>query len=388
MRVLISAVGTRGDVEPALALAAQVRALGSEVRMCVPPNFTGWAQALGFEARPIGVAMRAPRKGEPPPVVPDLVADQFVVVGAAAEGCGLIVGAGAHQYAARSIAEARGLGYALAVYAPVALPTPEFPPSGAPREPADANLAAWDRYRLGWNDRSLARVNANRATLGRGPLDDSYGHILGETPWLACDAVLGPAPETPGRKIVQTGAWRLADESPLPAEVERFLQAGEAPVYIGFGSMPAAEDLGRIGVEAARAVGRRVILSRGWAELAAIDDAADCLAIDDMNHGALFPRVAAVAHHGGAGTTTAAALAGVPQAVTPMFGDQVYWGRRIVELGLGASTPAAGLTAERLAGVLADALGPEAAARAKAVATRVTPDGAAVAARQLLETFG
>jgi vancomycin aglycone glucosyltransferase len=83
MRVLISSVGTRGDVQPAVALALELRKLGCDVRMCIPPNFVGWARELGFEAKPIGIEMRAPRPGEPPPVIPDLIADQFAVVEAA-----------------------------------------------------------------------------------------------------------------------------------------------------------------------------------------------------------------------------------------------------------------------------------------------------------------
>src|SRR4051812_26941327 len=122
MRVLLSVVGTRGDVQPVFALALEVRALGHEVRLCVPPNFIEWAQGLGFAATPVGIEMRAPRAGVAPQPVPDLITDQFDTVGAAAEGCDFILGANAHQYAARSIAELRGIPYVNAVYAPTALP--------------------------------------------------------------------------------------------------------------------------------------------------------------------------------------------------------------------------------------------------------------------------
>lgn len=388
MRILISAVGTRGDVQPAIALALEVRALGWEARLCLPPNFCDWAAGLGFEARPVGVAMRAPRPGKPPPVVPDLIADQFDKLGAAAEGCGLIVGCGAHQYAARSIAEQRGLGSVEAVYAPVSLPSPDLGPPGSPEggEPAET-LRLWDDYRRRWNERSLERVNANRARLRLPPLADSLDHILTDRPWLACDRLLGPAPATPGRDVVQTGAWILPDTSPLPRALEAFLEAGDPPVYFGFGSMPASGEISRTLVEAARAVGRRVILSQGWAELGLIDAAADGVAVGDVNHAALFPRVALVAHHGGAGTTTASALAGAAQLVLPMFSDQFYWGRRVEALGIGRATPAANLDVEGLARSLEAALRPDVAARARAVAGEVSRDGAAVAARRLTEAF-
>src|SRR5689334_13110134 len=103
MQMLICAAGTRGDVQPAVALALAARDCGWAVRMCAPPNFVGWVGGLGFEAVPMGVEMRPLRPGDPPPAIPDLIGDQFETVGRAAEGCRVIVGAGAHQYAARSV---------------------------------------------------------------------------------------------------------------------------------------------------------------------------------------------------------------------------------------------------------------------------------------------
>src|SRR5690348_13044430 len=131
MRILISSVGTRGDVQPALALAISLRDLGQQVRLCVPPNFVSWAADLGFEASSIGVEMRAPRPGETPAPLPDLIRDQFEVVQAAAAGCDLIVGAGVHQYAVRSVAELTGAGCVVAAYSPTALPSLDLEPSGA-----------------------------------------------------------------------------------------------------------------------------------------------------------------------------------------------------------------------------------------------------------------
>jgi vancomycin aglycone glucosyltransferase len=388
MIVLMSSVGTRGDVQPVVALALAARSLGHQVRLCVPPNFIDWVTGLGFAATPIGIEMRAPRRGAAAPAVipdliPDLITDQFDSVGSAARGCDLIVAGGAHQYAARSIAEANGVRYVVAVYAPVSLPSPALEPPGqvvAPDGPV-ATARLWDETRRTWNARSLERVNANRARLGLAPVDDVIGHILGASPWLAADAVLAPAPPTPGIEVMQTGAWILPDAAPLAPELEAFLAAGEAPVYLGFGSMPVANGTSGMLIAAARAAGRRVILSQGWADLAPIDDAPDCIAIGEVNQQALFPRVAAVVHHGGAGTTTAAARAGAPQVVVPMFNDQFYWGRRVRDLGVG--TTVAGLDAEPLASALCEVLEPAVAARASAMAGTVSADGAAIAARRL-----
>ena len=366
MRVLLSVVGTRGDVQPVIALGLQVRELGHEVRLCLPPNFITWAQDLGFSATSLGIEMRAPRPGVAAPPVPDLIADQFETIALAARGCDVILGANAHQYAARSIAELHGIPYLSALYAPSALPT-------------EGNSRAW-------NERSRDRVNANRRRLGLAAIDDVLSHIVTNRPWLATDPLLDPPSASPGITLVQTGAWILTDESPLSAELEHFLAAGEPPVYVGFGSMPAAEGTSRTLIEATRAAGRRAIVARGWAELGSIDHAADCIVIGDVNQQALFPRVAAVVHHGGAGTTHAAARAGVPQVLVPMFGDQPHWANRVRELGLGTSLPLAELGVDRLATALRDTIQPTIVARATAIAPRIASDGAAVAARRLSDT--
>ncbi len=384
MRVLVSAVGTRGDVQPAIALAIALRARGHDVRLAVPPNFVAWAASLGFEASPLGIEMRAPRAGAAPTaeqmraLASDLITGQFEAIGAAAEGCDAIVGAGAHQYAVRSIAELRGIPSYVAVYAPVSLPSTDLAPVAAPGEPWDpsANVATrWQESLAAWNARSLERVNQNRARLGLSPIADVLRHILGDSCWLAADSALGPAPTTPGMRVVGTGAWILEDEAPLPDALEAFLGAGDPPIYVGLGSMPAAKETSRALIEAVRAAGRRVILSQGWAELELVDDAADAIAIGDVDHRALFSRLAAVVHHGGAGTTTTAARAGVPQVVTPMFGDQFYWGMRVEQLGLGRCTPLASLS-----GALRASLAPDVAERARALAGEIRSDGAEIAA--------
>ncbi len=220
------------------------------------------------------------------------------------------------------------------------------------------------------------------------PIDDVLEYVLTDHTWLAADAALAPVPATPGRKIFQTGTWVLADRMPLPADLEAFLESGEPPILVGFGSMPAAASASRQLIGAARAVGRRILVSRGWAGLDLIDNVPDCMAVGDVNYDMLFPRVAAVVHHGGAGTTAAAARAGVPQVITPMFGDQFYWAGRIVDLELGATTSYSTMTEESLTDALREALDPAVAVRAHTFAGQVRWDGATVAARQLEVEYG
>ena len=149
---------------------------------------------------------------------------------------------------------------------------------------------------------------------------------------------------------------------------------------MGFSSVRAPQDVARVAIGAIREQGRRVLVSRGWADLALIDDRDDCFAVGEVNHQALFKRVAAVVHHGGAGTTTTAARVGVPQVVVPQIADQPYWAGRVAELGIGAAHDGPTPTVESLSAALATALDPETRARAAAMSGRIRTDGATVAA--------
>jgi vancomycin aglycone glucosyltransferase len=165
-----------------------------------------------------------------------------------------------------------------------------------------------------------------------------------------------------------------------------FLEAGPPPVYVGFGSMRAPKDIARVAIEAIRAQGRRVLLASGWADLALIDDAGDCFAVGEVNQQALFGRVAAVVHHGGAGTTTTATRAGAPQVVVPQWADQPYFASRVAALGIGAAHDVTAPTTGSLSAALSTALTPGTRARAAAVAGTIRTDGATVAATLLLES--
>ena len=197
---------------------------------------------------------------------------------------------------------------------------------------------------------------------------ESVGTTLADTdrPWLAADQTLAPWIETADLDVVQTGAWIRSDQRQLSLELEAFLDAGEPPVYFGFGSMRAPQDVSQAMIKAARAVGRRAIVSRGWAGVTLPDNEPDCLSIGEVNLQALFRRVAAVVHHGGAGTTTAAAQAGTPQVVVPQMYDQHYWAKRVHQLGIGTAHAPGAPTADSLTEALSHTVQPDVAARARA----------------------
>lgn len=405
MRVLLSTIGSRGDVQPLVALASQLKALGQEVRLCVPPDFHDWIVSLGLPVTPIGPELRTATASRPP-ATPDwfsperrrqlaeaTVAAQFETIVTAAQGCNLIVAATALQIAAGSVAEKMGIPYVFAAYCPTVLPSPHHAPPPLPAVPGQAPAAAtadnrelWDRDAKRFNDLFGGVLNSHRASIGLPPIGDVRSYIFTDRPWLAADPGLAPWPDPADEAVIQTGAWILPDERPLSRELETFLTTGEPPVYFGFGSIRAPQDFSHVMIQTARALGRRAIVSRGWADLSVIDDEPDCLAIGDVNHQALFKQVAAVVHHGGAGTTTAAALVGTPQVVIPQMYDQHYWAQRIHHLGIGTAHAPGTPTTDSLIAALERTLQPDVAARAQSIAPAVRSDGAEAAAQRLISS--
>lgn len=401
MRVLLSTIGSRGDVQPLVALAVEVRARGHEAHLCVPPDFAQWIEGLGFTVTPIGPELRsfqsasaaaAPPSAEQRQAMTNaMITNQFDVIAKAAIGCDVIVGATALQIAAPSIAEVMGIRYVFAAYCPAVLPsTYHAPPvlamrGDTPAQSRDEYAALWARDSERFSALMGETLNTNRARLGLGAIHDVRTHIFTERPWLASDFALGPWPDANDKSVMQTGAWILPDARKLDDELETFLDDGDPPVYFGFGSMRASAKLGEIALQAARAVGRRVIVSRGWADLSVSESSNDCYVIGEVNQQTLFRRVAAVVHHGGAGTTTAAGGAGVPQVIIPQMYDQHYWAERVQQIGIGIAHSPGVPTAESLAECLSRALRPETVVQAQAIATKVGCDGACRAAERLLQ---
>ncbi|MCP2324035.1 vancomycin aglycone glucosyltransferase [Hamadaea flava] len=401
MRVVLTTWGSRGDIEPLAGLAVRLKELGAEVRFCAAPDeeFVELLAREGIELIPLGPTVKSVVARERPPtaddafrLAADLVAARFETLGQAAQGSDVMVATGLMPSGARSVADKLGLRYWLAAFHVYGLPSQHYKPGRRPGTPSTADendlKALWRQdaeavYRLYGE-----AENSHRAAIGLPPVENIRDYVFGEPVLLASDPVLCPWAELTDLDLIQTGAWILPDRRPLPAEVTEFLAAGEPPVYVGFGSMAmhSTPGLARIVVDAVRAQGRRVLLAKGWAQLAAIDAQNDCLAVGDISHQALFPQVAAVVHHGGAGTTTAAAMAGVPQVVVPQFADQPLWAGRVAELGIGVAHDGPTPTFDSLSAALKTVLTTETRDRAKEVGSTLRTDGTTVAAKLILES--
>lgn len=160
-------------------------------------------------------------------------------------------------------------------------------------------------------------------------------------------------PEDYPEHVYMTGYWFLDQESAweLSSELTTFLENGPAPIYIGFGSMSAINTQGRTEkiIEAVQATGMRAIFASGWSDLKSYKFPDEIFLIKSVPHDWLFSRVVAVVHHGGAGTTAAGLRAGRPTLVCPFLGDQPFWGRQVHDLAVGPKPiPQREITSENL----------------------------------------
>jgi UDP:flavonoid glycosyltransferase YjiC (YdhE family) len=365
MNVLMCPIGSRGDVQPLIALGLGLRAAGHAVGFCAPPDFEAWITGLGFAYHAVGsdfqrtLELHASELASRP--VATLRAGlrfllgeidrQFEGVDRAAADAELMIGLGL-QLAARSVAEARGIPYFLVLPVPQPVPSPDHPPLGVPHQTLPGWLnrlshrAMWALLDVGLRD----RINARRSERGLDRLPHAMNASLSPQMLLAFDDVLAAKGRSDAYQVTQVPALIYRDESPLSESLERFLQRGQPPVYIGFGSMsdPAPAHTRELIEEVAAALQRRFVycLGAARADLASSDR---CLVIRHAPHRQLFPRVAAIVHHGGAGTTAAAMRSGRPQLVVPHLSDQYFNGHLVHGRGLGeAPIPRARLTARRL----------------------------------------
>ncbi|MEV5017999.1 glycosyltransferase [Streptomyces sp. NPDC053780] len=398
MRILIAAAGSRGDVAPYTGLGAELSRAGYDVALAVPDAFEPLAREAGLEVRrlPADTRMRGSGKGRRDVM---RTAAAFITelgqgfADAVDEGTDLLLLSTTTAPLGWHLAEATGTP-SLGVYLQPTTPTGDFPPvvTGA-RSLGRLGNRAMGRFALRMVDRVYEQAVARlRHRLDLPPASPSEMRRRQErATWpvlhgFSTALVPRPSDWRPGLDVVGNW-WPQHDPAErLPAGLEDFLAAGPRPVLVGFGSMASGEGerLSEIAVRALRRAGLRGILQAGSAGLAADGD--DVLTIGDVPHALLFPRLAAVVHHGGAGTSAAALRAGVPAVTVPVTADQPFWAARLAALGAATDPiPFRSLTAERLADCLDRVVRQQSHSRAAATAAQhmATENGA----RRALETI-
>jgi UDP:flavonoid glycosyltransferase YjiC (YdhE family) len=378
MRIAIMAPGSRGDVEPYIALGKGLQGAGHVVRLVTHENFQDLVNAHGVELWPIegsvqdvveSTEMRALlERGSFVSILSQMAkeAQRAALAGAngglaACSGMDLVIAGIGGLFIGIALAEKLRLPLLQAYYIPFT-PTRAFPSFVLPKLPSwFAGVLNPMSYQVArqmmWQGFRSADKVARRKALGIlpapfwGPFD---ADCLQRRPILYgySPAVIPKPPDWDSSTHV-TGYWFLdpaEDWSPPTALVE-FLEAGPPPVFVGFGSMSSRrpEETAGLVLRALAQAGQRAIILAGWSGLHMPHFPDTVFVIDSVPYSWLFPRVAAVVHHGGAGTTSAGLRAGVPSIVIPFFGDQPFWGRRVADLGVGpAPIPRRKLTAERL----------------------------------------
>lgn len=402
MRIALAAVGTTGDVRPFATLASALTDAGHDVTAISWPLHEPAFADTGAtfiaagppttddDVRRAAVAAAAERS----PLGQVRVLRDFHLRGGADHQRALREVLRGHEVAvihgihALAVAAARdeGVRHATAVFDPVLLPTRSAPPAGLPGLGPLNGFAWWmlDRA-MGGHDRALATVlrEAGSTSTGQHLFRDRSPllHLVAVSP-----AIAPPPPDLPA-SVAFTGAWiPAAEPEPLPANVEAFLAAGPPPVVVTFGSM-AVGDGAAVASQvrgALEAAGLRGVAQAGATGLEGASDER-LLFAGAVEHRVLFPRAAAVVHHGGAGTTHAAVAAGVPSVVVPQIGDQRFWAARLEALGV-APPPLAprDLRATPLAARLRAAV--ELAPHAQRLARAVADDDGLATAVHLVES--
>lgn len=379
MRIAIIAPGSRGDVQPYIALGKGLKNAGNNVRFVTHQNFEALINSHGLEFWPV--------EGDVQNIVQNKAMQERIESGnfllllaqmakeaqrgalhlagsglAACQGMELVLAGMGGLYIGLSLAEKLDLPLLQAYLVPFT-PTQEFASVLVSNPPAwlggTINRISHHLTRqMMWQGFRAADKLARQKVLGLPPAPFSGPYHSERTRDLPILYGFSPsvirAPPDWDDHVHVTGYWFLdsADDWSPPAVLTDFLDSGSPPVYIGFGSMSSRkpEQTADLVIKALKQCNQRAILLSGWGGLQSTDLPDSVLMIDSVPHAWLFPRVTAVVHHGGAGTTAAGLRAGVPSVTIPFFGDQPFWGQRIAELGVGpAPIPKKKLTVERLA---------------------------------------
>jgi sterol 3beta-glucosyltransferase len=385
MRIAILASGSRGDVQPYIALGKGLADAGHAVKMLTHDGYEKQIRSYGLDFSVL--------KGNPQEVAESeemlnlLEKGNFLAINAhtskivkeasqhwardglvACKDAELLIAGVGGLFVALALAEKLNIPLLQAYVFPFTV-TRDFPAALVPKSVAQfgggANRLSHQLFRqIMWQGSRVADklVRQNVLNLPAAPFFGPYnGPRFQQLPALyGFSPSVIPQPSD-WRNAKVTGYWFLDTSSDWvpPKALTDFLHTGSPPVNIGFGSMGSRkpEETANLVLEALEKSKQRAILLSGWSGMRRENMPDSVFLLDSVPHSWLFPRVAAVVHHGGAGTTAAGLRAGVPSIVIPFFGDQPFWGERVAALGVGPKPiPRKKLTAEKLASAIQTAV--------------------------------
>ena len=377
MKITIISAGSRGDVQPYVALGKGLKEAGHVVGILASQDFQNLITSHGLDFYDMGGSMETVAQSmqglleqgnflkilmSMGPAAERLVGQATVNGLAACQGSDLIIAGLGGLFIGLALSEKLGIPFVPAYLYPFT-PTREFSSVLSPlpqmRLPSWANSLShrvaqqmmWQTYRAADNKARSQMLQIAPASFW-GPFASLQRQkqtiLYGYSPKVI------PFPKDWGDFLHVTGYWFLEPSAGWepPIDLVNFLQSGPPPVYIGFGSMVnrKPEETADLVLQALARTSQRGILSSGWGGLKKEELPETVFMIGSIPHTWLFPKMAAVVHHGGVGTTAAGLRAGIPAIVTPFMGDQPFWGQRIYELGVGPRPiPRRRLTVDRLA---------------------------------------
>lgn len=374
MHITLVTWGSRGDIQPFVALGKRILAADHQVRILASKDFKEFITERGIDFAPLSLDFRAlfADEGSLSIIREGVSILEFVrrmapsadettqfasdIVAASADTDLLIAGQGNILFAVGTAADKLGIPFMLCVMQPI-LPTRDHPnPMFWQGQPGNSliNMLGNLYVNLNLYDVYFKPMNVARQNLGMRPMSLlTFLRLQGSMPVIhAISPLIYPKPSDFGDHRVIVGNFFLdePDWQP-PSHLEAFLNAGEPPVYIGFGSMSGwdPQETTMMSVDAINQSGQRGLLGKGWGGMKDKTMTDHLFVLDQAPHSWLFPRMKVIVHHGGAGTTAAALRAGVPQVVVPHFVDQPLYGYKMHQLGVAPpAIPRAELTTEKL----------------------------------------
>lgn len=405
MRIAIVSNDSRGGIQPYVALGLGLRAAGHEVRAVAPSDLAAMFSEVGIPVAPLSGSIEAVLRGSKGAAERGMIASMRLAgrelpkrieawtreTLEACEGVDVVTGGVGGMVVGVSVAEKLGKPFIETHLQPLGAPTDAYPGVLLPGVPRW--LGGWGRrlsHRLTelavWMPFEGAMASAREKVLG---LSGRPTAADGQKVLYGFSRHVVQVPDDGKRPRHVTGYWSLpaAPTWSPPPGLEAFLARGGPVVSLGFGSMASADPaaLTALVLGAVRKAGVRAVLLAGWGGLTSLPPESDVFSAEAVPHDWLFPRVAAVVHHGGAGTTGAALRAGVPAIVVPFTMDQPFWGSRVAALGAGPTPiPRKRLTEARLVDALRQMLADEGMkARAAELGERIrAEDGVANAVAQ------
>jgi UDP:flavonoid glycosyltransferase YjiC (YdhE family) len=415
MKFVLATWGSRGDIEPCVAVGRELLRRGHDVRMAVPPKLVGFAEAAGPAAVAFGPDARAIldahrnfwtfffrnfwkiqdlirlRREVEEPVI-QRWGEISTTLTSLADGADLLVTGVNFEQPAANVAEYYDIPLATLHISPLRANGQFVPILPAPLGRSAMTVFEWVAWRMAkkLEDGQRRELGLPKAT---GPLPRRIAE-RGSLEIQAYDEVCFPGlaaewAKFDGRRPF-VGALTLESPTDADEEVASWIAAGTPPIFFGFGSIPvasAADTLAMIGGACAQ-LGERALVCSGWSDFSEVSHFDHVKVVGAVNYATIFPGCRAVVHHGGVGTTAAGLRAGVPTLVLSTDLEGRLWGARVKRLKVGTARRFSTTTQKSLVADLRTILAPQYVARAREIAAQMTKSAVSVAAAaDLVEDF-